>query len=152
MSVEAVNSLDDIVALQNELKKAIAEKGEGFLKKIFNDVFDKYPEVKALGWTQYTPYFNDGDTCTFSVHDIYGAPIDDVEKLSGLEYGFLEEVDDDGGQGDMTFSSYDHQGIKELEKALHSSAGEEVLKVIFGDHVKIIVTRAGIEAEEYTHD
>jgi len=34
----------------------------------FKDAFEK--GVKAATWHQYTPYFNDGEPCEFSVHDL----------------------------------------------------------------------------------
>ncbi len=34
-----------------------------------NDGIAAYPEVVKVEWCQYTPNFNDGDTCRFSVHD-----------------------------------------------------------------------------------
>lgn len=32
-------------------------------------VFDALPQVEAIKWAQYTPYFNDGDECVFAVHE-----------------------------------------------------------------------------------
>lgn len=29
------------------------------------------PRVVEIGWRQYTPYFNDGDTCEFGAHDVW---------------------------------------------------------------------------------
>lgn len=29
------------------------------------------PEVVDFGWTQYTPYFNDGDVCEFGANDLW---------------------------------------------------------------------------------
>ena len=49
------------------------------------------PEIAALRWRQYTPYFNDGEPCTFSVNDLYA-------KNSIVDYNFnpagtvLEEI------------------------------------------------------------
>ena len=41
------------------------------------------PALKAIRWNQYTPYFNDGDPCTFSVGEVMflvdGAAEDDGE-------------------------------------------------------------------------
>src|SRR5688572_30748584 len=57
----------------NELKAAyetaLREKGQEIIKVAFRDMFEKHPDLISLRWTQYTPYFNDGDACTFSVHD-----------------------------------------------------------------------------------
>lgn len=42
---------------------------DGFAE-FFSEFFNNHPEVESVLWRQYTPYFNDGDTCTFDVHDI----------------------------------------------------------------------------------
>lgn len=36
------------------------------------------PGVRRFGWKQYTPYFNDGDPCVFSVHTLWADPADAV--------------------------------------------------------------------------
>ena len=33
-------------------------------------MFEKYPFLTSLTWTQYTPYFNDGHTCEFGVDEL----------------------------------------------------------------------------------
>lgn len=33
-------------------------------------VLDAHPLLWGFQWTQYTPYFNDGDECVFNVYDI----------------------------------------------------------------------------------
>lgn len=62
--------------LFNELKemkaaydRKLQQEGQAAVKDAFKDLFDKYPEVRSVVWCQYTPYFNDGDTCTFGVHE-----------------------------------------------------------------------------------
>ena len=35
------------------------------------ELFDAYPIVHAVHFTAYTPYFNDGDECTYSSHHSY---------------------------------------------------------------------------------
>jgi len=35
------------------------------------DLFIKYPFVKSAHFTAYTPYFNDGEECTYSCHHDY---------------------------------------------------------------------------------
>jgi len=45
----------------SELKLSIGK----FAKEL---LFSEYPDLKHVAWTQYTPYFADGDKCEFSVH------------------------------------------------------------------------------------
>jgi hypothetical protein len=48
---------------RNYLPKPIEE-----LYPFFKEAFDK--GIKAASWHQYTPYFNDGEPCEFSVYDL----------------------------------------------------------------------------------
>ena len=40
------------------------------------------PGVEFFGWCQYTPYFNDGDVCEFSVHGCWAISPDQFDVLS----------------------------------------------------------------------
>ena len=59
-------------------------------KDVFEDgcknIFEKYPKIESFGWNQYTPYFNDGETCFFSVNTdwiyINGDPADEADWIS----------------------------------------------------------------------
>lgn len=42
------------------------------------------------------------------------------------------------------------QACEQLSEEL--SGLEDALKTLFGDHVKVIVTKDGVEVEEYEHD
>lgn len=41
------------------------------MKEIFSEFLERNPKIEYITWTQYTPYFNDGDECVFSVHDMF---------------------------------------------------------------------------------
>ena len=49
-------------------KKAMVEELRTEFPKLFEELFAKSKLIDSFGWTQYTPYFNDGDTCEFGVH------------------------------------------------------------------------------------
>lgn len=49
---------------------------EPTLRALLND-----PEFYAFGWTQYTPYFNDGEPCTFRVNSPWFLTRTDVVNL-----------------------------------------------------------------------
>lgn len=59
--------------LMNErIKEAQQEMGKmskGLIEGAVQRFLDQCPEVTGVHWTQYTPYFNDGDSCEFSVND-----------------------------------------------------------------------------------
>lgn len=66
---------DDMIKIQNYIKKLetqiIDEKNklkplmiEALLNKM-RDFFKEFPKIKQIGYFQYTPYWCDGDICTF---------------------------------------------------------------------------------------
>jgi hypothetical protein len=62
----------ELAAFEEKKKSFVAELQKEF-PTMFVDLFKQAPKLKSVSWTQYTPYFNDGDTCEFDVHasDLY---------------------------------------------------------------------------------
>lgn len=119
------------------------------LSEFFLEIFEKYPNLKDISWTQYTDYFNDGDLCTFSVH------AEDSLIINGYQYYEIiyeknkEEVLEEVG---LTLEEFE-EIAKTIDSLLYNSIGEDILETIFGDHVKVNVTKDGISTESYTrHD
>lgn len=62
-----------ISQLSNKIKKLneeIKQYAEDAFRETFAEIFQKNLELKSIFWKQYTPYFNDGDTCIFNRHEI----------------------------------------------------------------------------------
>lgn len=57
-----------------------------------------HPEVTGIAWTQYTPYFNDGDPCVFSVGEPYfsfqGV---NVSEDTYFDYSWMEDEYEERG-------------------------------------------------------
>ena len=77
-----------------KMKKEMVEASNKIFTELTKSIFEEYPKVESFGWNQYTPYFNDGDTCTFSVNTdwiyINGIPVDDsdwVNETTITNYG-----------------------------------------------------------------
>lgn len=89
-------ALATMIEKLNAAKKAyedqLASIGKDAQKAVAEFLVPHMPAGFALFWTQYTPYFNDGETCTFSVHDVYLVATDKLEECrnrsSGEEFGF----------------------------------------------------------------
>lgn len=86
-----MSSLDEYKKKVQELSKARDEMTKqlaGEFTSLFKEFFEKNPDIKSFGWTQYTPYFNDGDTCTFSAntYDLY------LNEERSDEIGYKEVV------------------------------------------------------------
>jgi hypothetical protein len=103
-------------------------------------LFTAYPNVKAIGWTQYTPYFNDGEPCVFSVNDLYVC--DETCNIDSYDIYSWNEV---WRGGDDKYPL-----IAEVAGILQNA--EDILLMMFGDHVKVVATPNGIDVEEYDHE
>jgi len=130
------------------LKKSFLEmKGE--FAEALRDLFAEFPNVESVSWHQYTPYFNDGDECVFSTSASYPRMI------------FVDDTEDDRDQYSYE-EGYNSGENGELEQAREpayqafrqflSQFPDELLKAAFGDHVKITVTREGVDVDSFDHD
>lgn len=163
----------DINAKKQELVSDLRKDFAPMLQPLFEKSNGK---IKSFGWTQYTPYFNDGDECTFSTNVDY--PYingeDELKELKEDKYVIItadnekevkEYIDYKGyswiknntiGQiGYVRNNEYDSEMFEIVEelKSVLSSIDSEFLKDLFGDHVLVTVYDNGnIETEEYEHD
>ena len=67
--IELQNKFNHLILVQRELAKKFQETAQGLFKETTKEFFEKNPGIKAIVWAQFTPYFNDGDTCEFGVND-----------------------------------------------------------------------------------
>ena len=163
------NAFDKLISDQAELQRKFQEQAQTLFKDITKEFFAKNPGVTAIVWTQYTPYFNDGDTCEFRVNDATFTNAPDPENIRWDEY----EGDEEGVwaatnvkyvlESDRDWYKATAEAIRKaggvdvascdmMSKAICSSEMEDVMLAMFGDHSKIIATRDGFEVEEFDHD
>lgn len=105
--------------------------------KVCTQLFDEYPLVRSFGWTQYTPFFNDGDECTFSVNS-------DYPEVNG-HWEFQEEVNN-------MFPKEDWDQVVERVSEILRLIPEDIMLDMFGDHSEVTVTKEGVEVTYYDHD
>lgn len=173
MSKKLVN----LVELTKSLKKQLQEDGQAALKEAFDDFFSKHPEATSIVWTQYTPYFNDGDTCYFGIHDWELKVDPDFMADDTKETWYADHEDEDDneyhyGEADYTYylkkvsgdSWNKPKNPRELTKEeasllkdfneLESSCQdiEDVMQTVLGDHVKVVATKDGFDIDEWSHD
>ena len=163
------NEFDKLIADQADLRKAFQEKAQGLFKNITKEFFEKNPGVNALVWTQYTPYFNDGEACVFNVNDVSFTNAPDPENIRWDEYEGEEEGVWVTSNVQFTLESdrdyyketkdlilekggVDPQSCELMSKAIMSSEMEDVMLAMFGDHVQVVATREGFSVDEYDHD
>lgn len=156
-----MNTLEKIkaeLAAFEEKKKAFVEELRKEFPTMFKELFEKTDKIKSFTWRQYTPYFNDGDTCEFNVYcsepDINGEYIDELDwyswKIKYYLKGDKEYVNLLTENPELDIESYK---IVEEFISVIESIPEDFLKDLFGDHAKVTIHSDGnVEVEEYDHD
>ncbi|MCA9313677.1 hypothetical protein KDA08_05205 [Candidatus Saccharibacteria bacterium] len=133
-----MTTLIEILAQYEEEKQKTAEKvAEVFEKEIKEEL--KRIGKEVVYWKQYTPHFNDGDPCVFTVHGIY-LPTDDDD---------VAEIKQDGLMLAETYSlGLDHK----LDNIIYLA--ENFLQELYGDGVFVMVYADDRETvvEEVEHD
>lgn len=144
--------LKEMNAELEQLKKQHLEKSKIMFADVAKQVFEKHPILESFGWRQYTPYFNDGEECTFSAH------IDDpyVNEQEEYDDGSRETIYQkvEGEYKDIPNPDYKPEiaaARKDVVEFL-KNIDESVLREMFGDHKMITVKRESVEVEEYEHD
>src|SRR5271167_2490401 len=54
-----------------EARKVMEDTAKGCFTEMTTELFNENPTLMAFGWTQYTPYFNDGEECVFRCNSDY---------------------------------------------------------------------------------
>jgi len=166
-------------------KRSGSTRAEQWPRGQFEDMFAGMlaePFFLEFGWTQYTPYFNDGDPCEFGCRGFW-------VRTVGQEAVGVSSTDDEDHQGDYTDerlelsswggghstlgkrvrrpgaldwnkSSYHYVGEREalynqaraFSDAVEGGHFENVLLDLFGDHAEITVRKDGITIGKYSHD
>ena len=162
----SLSSLKGLIAKRNKINKELQKEGETVLKKEFNEFFKAHKRtIKQVLWTQYTPYFNDGDTCEFNFNGLQVIFQDDdlnsrldVEEEYGYEVGSHEwHLRPDSTKNEETKAKLRSSEVVSAFKTLTELDGimhqmEAVLQDTFGDHVHVKVSPESIDVEEYQHD
>lgn len=122
-------------ALQDRIKASFSDMAK--------EVFETLPKINSFRWNQYTPYFNDGDTCEFSANK---------DEYSIRVNGRCDDYEDEANEGEELEDS-EYEQAKDLISGFLSSFDDTLLKGIFGDHAEITVNRNGtVSVDEYSHD
>lgn len=140
---EAIEQLKSFRKRRDELEQEIQSTGKQLFREAVEMIFNEHPGLVAFSWTQYTPYFNDGDECVFSANTDY----------LDIQFGDEEEL-----KAYYASSSAPASGKHEADKAVKNFLrlfDDDDYKAMFGDHIKVIVTKGDsikIEVEGYNHD
>lgn len=148
---------NQLIEAQQELKKKFQTEAQDMFKEVTKEFFEKNPAITAVVWTQYTPYFNDGDPCVFRVGDVIftNAPDDELENVSpwGEYEGDLEDVWVETYVKHLSNDSgIDLESCNLISDMIGSKDMEDIMLAMFGDHAKVTATKNGFDVDEYHHD
>jgi hypothetical protein len=148
--------VDSFIERQKVFREQYLIEARALFKEIISYVFEKNPNINSIKWIQYTPYFNDGDECVFSVHEPSFTNAVEDDDLDNISYGEYN------GDNEDIFSYYayraeDNKDVIDPESIIMFNdfvmhEVEDILRDMFGDHVEVIATREGFKVQEYDHD
>lgn len=139
---------ENLSAFSKEFEEIQAEF-TGRARKMFTtslkELFESNPDLGAVTWEQYTPYFNDGDECTFSVNEPTFVPL------------VVREQEEDEDDYDYRYDSGMKENADMTAVSRFITKHDDLMQALYGDHVQVLVKRnkeGGIvvEVEEYEHD
>jgi len=127
------------------------------------------PGVEAIRWEQYTPYFNDGEPCVFSIYEARVKTTDSNPDGGDYEDGFLSTYDlfdevtynrslpwGDPNRAQYTYSDPEqerlHKALQHFNELVSSGHHYAILQDKFGDPAQVTVTRDEFTVEHYDHD
>ncbi len=171
-----MSKLTDFVEQMTAIRNKMQSDGKAALHEAFLEFFENNPTARAISWDQHTPYFNDGDACTFTVYELclhvfrdkvasdvqHLLSGDDDEASTSEDESFAYLIEQIEGTsfnrkyytGPFRDLSMDEKTLlknfRELSKACQSLP--ELLEAVFGDHVEVVATRDGFEVSESNHD
>lgn len=165
--------IDTLISDYKAVKKEFQEKALQTFKELMVDFFNENPGIKAVKWAQYSPYFNDGEECVFSVNSptftnaegedldevsVYGDYDGDNDEIwatdnisyvlgdSGKKYYEKEQnLINSGGGINVEYCNY-------FSELIQSSELEDIFYDTFGNHAQVTVTKDGIDVDDYDHD
>lgn len=148
-------------ATAREAVEAARKAAQKLVKAAFEQgataLFAANPELKSFDWTQYTPYFNDGEPCEFGVYrDEPGVNgVGGYEITDGLDHHY-DEKERRYVTTRVAPEPVEHVLQTKVAEFLGQFA-EDDLKSLFGDHVRVTVVRgrggkAKASTDEYSHD
>lgn len=148
----------DITKLNSEL----IQFSSGIFEEFYKYIFDKYPTLESFGWSQYTPYFNDGDVTIFSANTSYLSVneecVDEADwsqKTKVLNWGtwnselkaYEGRVEEDNDDYNPILTEASNEIVEFL-----GNFDDDFYMRKFGDHGEVMVTRSGVDISDYDHD
>lgn len=143
--------------MRGDYQKSIEEYGREALLEELQAFFKSQDKYVMIRWEQYTPYFNDGEACVFSVYEPHFFTPEHMQEMEEEDDYYFEfegdyistwrsreKMEKEYGGDEAKMMAYD------VAKMLESNS--DLLKAVFGDHTRVTVKPDGVHSEHYDHD
>lgn len=94
-----------------DIREQMTNESKQYIEQACKELFEACPEVHQIHWTQYTPHFNDGEACEFSVNEVNFVLVADLNEDGEWEDSYWE--------GSVI---YDQEDIERCEANLATAA------------------------------
>ena len=119
------NKIKALTESVNSLTEQVEKIKDMIFQFVVTNLFNEYPELKKFSFTGYTPAFNDGDECTFTL---------------GTDY---PEINDDEGNKEINIQ------LNNIVSKYLNILPAEYYNSHFGTNFRVIVTRESVDVEDY---
>lgn len=156
-SKDRVSEFKDLETENCKRIKDFNRKGYAILKITILELFEELPDLNFIILRSNIPW-NDGDVCSFDMHGIY-AKLKTPTTSTDTSNPSFDDVEDEIEDEDRDWlDSYDSDlpkalkaEMNQLERGLESILSS--LEIIFGGDVRVVITKDGVETEDYSdHD
>jgi hypothetical protein len=119
------NKIKTLTDSVNSLTEQVEKINDMIFQFVVTNLFNEYPELKKFSFTGYTPAFNDGEECTFTL---------------GTDY---PEINDDEGNKEINIQ------LKNIVSTYLNILPAEYYNSHFGTNFRVIATLESIDVEDY---
>jgi hypothetical protein len=148
-------TFQDNLAKLKELHSELGIQLGTYLKNFVSSVDES---VHSIKWEQYTPYFNDGDSCEFTIGEIRVKFNDGDNDAGEMGDGYLSSYDIgtwDSETRSRIYTKEDKVRYEILDRIgkTFTTIPNDLFLVSYDDHKSIIIYTDGtVDIEDYDHD
>ena len=125
----------------DELSKKMKDAENEVFNELRRTLFEENPKLKSFGFVGYTPSFNDGEPCEFTITTESG-----YIQINGFDGNRSEWLD---GANHTDEEMKDVEDLSEIVSETLGILPENFYRSKFGDGFQVNVTSDKIEVEDY---
>lgn len=155
-------TLDAYREAENQLYAVRSTQGNQLIDEEFSKFFAACKPVEAIWWQQYTPYFNDGESCRFAVYQfayaLVGVTEKTIDKLYPNHGGMFDERNDRIFFNESSAvlvalqETWSHEQLKAWKRITSLQNDSDLMEYRFGDHVEIYAYPDAFDIADLDHE